>query len=58
LKIFTLGSFFVEVDHEEGLVGLDFLATFVLLALDAAIATGEFSTESIGDIGDVPVLSE
>lgn len=44
----------MEVDNEEGVVGLDLLAAFVLLALDAAIATREFGPKAFRDVGDVP----
>jgi len=43
----------VEVHNEEGLVGENFLTTFVFLLFDTSIATGKFSTEGVGDLGDV-----
>ena len=55
MEILALGRFFVEVYDEEGLVGEDFLAAFVFFAFDAAIATGEFCAEGVGDLADVPV---
>jgi hypothetical protein len=45
----------VKVDHEESFGGGDFLTTFVFFAFDAAVASGEFGAESVGDVVDVPV---
>lgn len=55
LEVFAFGGFFVEVDDEEGFGGRDFLAAFVFLALDSAVAAGEFGSEGLGDIVDVPI---
>lgn len=44
----------MEVDNEECFGGADFLAAFVFLALDAAVAAGEFGSEGLGDVVQVP----
>jgi len=45
----------VKVHDKECFGGGDFLATFVFLAFDAAVASGEFGAEGVGDVVDVPV---
>jgi len=44
----------VEVYDEEGFVGGYFLAAFVFLAFDAAVASCEFGAERVGYLGNVP----
>jgi len=48
----------VKVHDKECFGGGDFLATFVFLAFDAAVASGEFGAEGVGDVVDVPVCVE
>lgn len=48
----------MKVDHKESFRGGDFLATFVFLAFDAAVASGEFGAEGVGDVVDVPVCDK
>ena len=43
----------MKVDDEESFRGGDFLTTFVFFAFDAAVASGEFGAESVGDVVDV-----
>ena len=45
----------MKVDHKESFGGGDFFTTFVFFAFDAAVASGEFGTEGVGDVVDVPV---
>ena len=45
----------MKVHDKECFGGGDFLATFVFLAFDAAVASGEFGAEGVGDVVDVPV---
>lgn len=45
----------MKVDNKECFGGGDFLATFVFLAFDAAVASGEFGADCVGDVVDVPV---
>jgi hypothetical protein len=41
-EILALGCFFVEVNDEESFGGGNLFATFVFLAFDAAVSSGEF----------------
>ena len=45
----------MKVHDKECFGGGDFLATFVFLAFDAAVASGELGAEGVGDVVDVPV---
>jgi hypothetical protein len=56
LEIFSLGSFFVEVNDEERLGGLNVSAAVIFLALDSAIASGELGAEGVGDLFEFPVI--
>ena len=48
----------MKVHDKECFGGGDFLATFVFLAFDAAVASGEFGADCVGDVVDVPVCEE
>merc|ERR1719401_2826453 len=53
LEVLPLGGLLVKVDNKEGLIRGNILAAFILLSLDAAVATGEFRAEAVGDLADV-----
>lgn len=55
LEVFSLGGFFVEVNDEERLGGLNVPASVVFLAFDAAIASGELGADGVGDLVEFPV---
>ena len=54
-QVFAFGRFFVKVDHKECFGRSNVLAAFVFLALDAAVAAGEFGADFIGDTGNFAV---
>ena len=55
LEVLPLGGFLMKVNNEQSLVRLNILATLVLLALDAAVATGELGAETVRNPADIPV---
>lgn len=54
LEVFSAGSFFVEVDDKESFGGPNVFFAFVFLFLDAAVASGEFGAECVGNLGNGP----
>lgn len=54
LKIFLTCRFFVKIHDKQSVRWLNVFATFVFLALNTAIASGKFDTESFRYVGDTP----
>ena len=55
MEVFSFSGFFVEINDEERLGGLNVPAPVIFLAFNAAIASGELGAKSVGDLVEFPV---